>query len=361
VAPNSSPTPSWLVGALQQVTGLAVQIGTSPATLSVRAAGGAPVTFSIKTIPVLGREAALELIRATGGQDRSGQTFEGRLLVATRQLTEPVRKLLRSSDISWAERNSGACRLIAPGLLVDIAGDASRDAQPRRVRARLRDRSGLLAETLLQLEPNERFSVIEVARRAKISIALSSRILKRLTDLRITGRKGKGPAGYWQLEDPGALLDLWTTEERIRPRSSKGIYVWSRSPIGIYEKLSSLKLEMQWAVGGISAANLYTPTLTVYPDPVIWLADHIPAERMAEALGGEVADKGANVLIWQSEGDLALQNAKTYSGEPSMTNPFSGLRLVSKPRAYLETSGGTGRAPEVAENLRSAIVSKLKN
>jgi hypothetical protein len=87
----------------------------------------------------------------------------------------------------------------------------------------------------------------------------------------------------------------------------------------------------------------------------------IPATRIAQALGGELVDKGANMQIWQSDGDTALEHSVEWSTpittETSGTPRFSGMRLISPPRAYLESVNGTGRSREVARNLRQAILS----
>jgi len=347
--------------ALSRVKGLAVERGPRPSTLLVRIAGGKPVCFEVKNVPVLSQERAMEMIRLSRSGTRKGPCA-GRILITTGQLSEPMRERLREAGISWIERLSGTCRLIGPGLLVDITGKASDDRARKPVRARLRDKSGLLAETLLGLEPDERFSLVEIARQAGISPALSSRILQRLSHLKVIRRTGAGPVGYWQVADPGALLDLWCAEERSQPPSSAGLYVWSRSAAELYEKLPKLdQAAGDWALGGTGAANLYAPTLTTYPDPVVWVTQRIPAGKIAGALGGEIVDKGANLQIWQSEGDIALRHSKGWSAAfaagASGDARFTGLRLISKPRAYLEAMAGTGRSVEVARNLRQAILS----
>jgi hypothetical protein len=226
------------------------------------------------------------------------------------------------------------------------------------VRARLRDKSGLFAEVLLNWGLGERFAVGDIARRASVSLGLASRILKRLTELKIVLRGGRGPVGFWQLADPGALLDLWCAEERARPSVSKGLYVWSRSPAALYEKLSKLQLDAEWALGGVGAANIYAPTLTVYPDPVVWVSERMPAEQVAIALGGEVVDSGANMHLWQSAGDIPLRQAVTAGAADDPISPnFNRLRLVSRPRAYIETVATPGRAAEVAQGLRNQLLS----
>jgi hypothetical protein len=358
VVVNHQPVPPWLANRLHEIPGLDVELDATHDKLLLRVSGGPSVAFRIESVPVLSRERAAQLAK-TANIPAGSNPGAARLIIATRQLTEPLRKLLRGSDLSWVERDTGYCRLLGPGLLIDITADRSPVHESKEVRARLRDKSGLLAEVLLNCGPNERFAAGDIAVRAAISLGLASRILKRLTGLKIVMRVGKGPVGYWQLADPGALLDLWGAEERARPAVSKGVYVWSRSPAALYDKLSRLQLDTDWALGGVGAANVYAPTLTVYPDPVVWVAERTPAEEVAMALGGEVAETGANMHIWQSAGDMPLRHAVTSgAAEPArIGGQFQGLRLVSRARAYIETFGAPGRAAEVAQSLRTQLLS----
>lgn len=304
----------------------------------------------------------MEIVQARQAESgKAERPCEGRLLIVARQLSEPVRELLRSAEISWVERLSGTYRLVGPGLLIEVTVKAADHHHPKApARGRLRDKSGLLAEILLQLKRNERFSATEIAKRAGISTALTSRILQRLTQLKTVQRTGTGPFGYWEVADPGALLDVWVAEERSRPDLSRGIYVWSRSPVGVYEKLPKLnEAAASWALGGVSAANLYAPTLTTYPDPTVWVSARIPAQKIAEVIGGELVDKGANMQIWQSDTDVALQHSIDWSapiGRPAGVVRVAGMRIVSQPRAYVEAMSGAGRSTEAARNLRQAIL-----
>ena len=104
----------------------------------------------------------------------------------------------------------------------------------------------------------------------------------------ILTERGAGPNRKWKLTDLGALLDLWAQEEREVERVT-GLYVWSRSPAAVYDKLPALNdLKVQWALAGVSAANLYAPTLTTTPNPIVRIDASVPASRVAEALGGEI-------------------------------------------------------------------------
>lgn len=317
--------------------------------------GGRASFFRVRCIPVLSMERARELSDSMRAQGASS-SFAG-VLVATRQLAESTRTILRSAGVSWVERLTGVCRLVGPGLLIEV-----RDKKGRArgtgvlVRGRLRDRSGWLPEHILDAGPCERILLTDVAKQAGISPALASRLLRRLTELKILETQGAGPRRWWSLADAGALLDLWSNEERDKPAQTTGLYVWSRSAAALYERLPELTaVGMNWALGGAAATNLWAPTLTTYPDPAVWVPASIPASEVAKTLGGDIVEKGANLQVWQSHGDIGLRHARDWRGATADRAHLPGLRLVSRPRAYLEGLRGNGRSAEVAQKLRENL------
>jgi hypothetical protein len=80
------------------------------------------------------------------------------------------------------------------------------------------------------------------------------------------------------------------------------------------------ELKIQWAASGLTAANLYAPTLNTTPDPTIWVDSSQPATEIASLLGGEIVDKGANFQVWQSPGNFPLHNIGVWlpKGEHSI-------------------------------------------
>ncbi|MCC6589049.1 MAG: hypothetical protein IT168_20295 [Bryobacterales bacterium] len=162
--------------------------------------------------------------------------------------------------------------------------------------------------------------------------------------------RGAGPYRNWRLLDRGGLLDLWAGEEAVKPARRTALYVWSRSTRALLEKIPAISaITAHWALGGAAAANLYQPTLTVDPAPTIWIDSSVPAENVARSLGGSLAEQGANVFVHQIEHDLPLRHAVAWSGRGS-------LRVVSRPRAYLESLVEGGRSADVAQKVREEVV-----
>jgi hypothetical protein len=152
------------------------------------------------------------------------------------------------------------------------------------------------------------------------------------------------------LLDRGGLLDLWATEESVKPARLTALYVWSRSPRALLERIPAIStITEHWALGGAAAANLYQPTLTVDPAPTIWIESSVPAEDVIRSLGGSLTEQGANMFVQQIEQNFPLRHAVAWSGSGN-------LRVISPPRAYLESLVEGGRSADVAQKVREEVV-----
>jgi predicted transcriptional regulator len=311
------------------------------------------VAFNVQHFPVLSRERASELVKEGSALHRQ----KALPLLATRQLSEPTRELLRKAGMSWVEQLTGVCRLAGRGLLVEAkVDDISRQRKAPSVRARLRQRSGLIAEVLLLTPLQGKIQAAKLIRQTGLSAGLVSRLLHRLARLKLLEINGGGPNRYWRLVDRGGLLDLWAAEEEPPPPTI-GLYVWTRSPREMIQKLAILdKVSEHWALGGAAAANVYAPTLTVNPEPAVWFDGRVPPERVARAIGGEIVDKGANLYLCQSDQGLALTYATLWKPPDAAAMEFGTLRIVTRARAYIEALKEDHRSAEIARNLREMIL-----
>lgn len=342
--------PSWVLRLLHDIRGVDARPGPTPGSLEVAVNHGNPATFDVRYIPVLSQERIAQLLQEWHHDWYSGYSLP---FLATRYLSDASRDFLRKSDVSWVEQETGTCRIIAPGLLVDTKSEHWRPARaPAPARGLIRGRSGLIVEALLTKFRNSDVKLSMLSEAVDVSRPLVSRVLTRLTELRLITNLGAGPNSYWRISDVGGLLDLWTSEER-KPPQTASLYVYARNSRALYEKLVLLNnTKIRWAVGGVAAANLYAPTLTSDPEPTIWIDSWVPAKDIAAALAGEVVETGANVYIWQSENNFALRHAG-QNGSMVIT----GLNLVSEPRAFVESSMlKSQRALEVSQNLRQRII-----
>jgi hypothetical protein len=349
-----SSIPAWLHRLLGQIQGLHLTKNEDNTLTLTLNRDSRRRTFEVFPIPVLSKEKAAELIK----ERELFATDPARApLVATRQLAEQTRELLRKSGISWAEELTGVCHLTGRGLLIDtrIRDDSERKDRSA-VQAKLRARSGLVVESILTAFRHEPILIKTIAARAKVSPALAFRVLWRLSRLNLLEVHGSGPNRYWKLSEAGGILDLWAAEEEP-PKRVTNLYVWARSPQDLLQKLPELdRLDRNWALGGTAAANLYAPTLSTDPELTVWVDARLPAKEIASALAGEVVDKGSNLRIWQSGDNLPL-NLSAKAPKGSVPEAASNVRLVSPARAYIEALTAGGRGPDVAQNLRERILS----
>jgi predicted transcriptional regulator len=346
--------PDWIPRLLHQVEGISFD-HIDGDSFNVSVPGGKHYTFTIRSFPSLSREKAIDLVTSL----KAPQLARIRPIIASRKLAPLTREILRQAKVSWIEAETGVCHFVAPGILIDTKiEEHGRQKDSDSTRIRLRDRSGLIAEALLNSSRANNLRLASIVKQANVSSGLASRLFRRLTDLGILTEHGGGPNRTWQLTDFGALLDLWAQEEREVERVTS-LYVWSRSPDALYDKLPALNdLKIQWALAGVSAGNLYAPTLTATPNPIVRIDASVPASQAAQALGGEIVQKGANMLLWQTTGNAALYNVAPWiSTHGGIGRASAGLlQIVSRPRAYIESITGPGRTPDVAQGLRERMI-----
>jgi hypothetical protein len=347
----------WVLRYLRQLAPVTVTAATRDDghDLALSVENGRELKFAVKSVPSLSQEKARALVSSW-----RPHAARIRLLLAVPELAPSTKGFLREQRISWMERDTGVCHIVAPGLYIDTQVDGSAAHSTSPSPTRLRDRTGLVAEALLKSSPRQIIRLSSISKKAAVSAALVSRVFHRLTALGLLEEHGAGPNRTWSLADFGGLLELWSKEER-RPDTVTDIYVWSRSTNALYEKLPDIhKLNLKWAVAGTAAAYLYAPILTAPPLPIVYLDSAFPAQEVAKVLGGEVIDKGGNVQVWQSKGNAALyQTQRRDPAKGAVVDPRAGhgdLEIISKPRAYIETIHAAGRSPDIAHALREQML-----
>lgn len=342
--------------------------GPRPDSLRVRVAGGQAVRFRVMAHARLSQERALSL----PGRWSGGGSGGGSVLIATNRLTEEARAVLRRKGVSWVERDTGVGYLHERGLLIDLRPPHREERSVPRIKgierpARLRGRSGLVIETLLLQWANhwDSIALADIAAASNVSKQLASRVLRRLEAGNLLRAVGSGPRKTWSVIDASAILDKWADEERTTPEYSAGLYVWTRSQRDLYSKVLKISgLGVRWALGGVSAANLHTPTLTTEAIPEVWIPAEVAPEKVADQLGGEIVSTGANIRLMQASGDLALHHATPKAAPPNLPSSVEGgqgLMLVSIPRAYIEARAASGRGPDVAQNVRRMFLSSANH
>ncbi len=272
-------------------------------------------------------------------------------------LSPKRRQELRYRDVSWIEYRTGAIHLRVPHLAVDLPEAPVRDVDQRRSLPSLSGKAGVVVEALIEVgRRHEIVSQPEIAELSGSTQAWASRVFGELVKAGALEVVGRGPAKEWRpkLDD---LLRLWIADGGPSPAVT-GMYLWTRTPSELLSAIGQISEDgLPYAIGGVGAADLHEPTLTSVPLVNVWVPLSSPPEGIAAGLGAELVDSGANVLIWQAPGDPALRLAgpldRWRSDAPEGFGPLS---VVTPARAAVEALQGTGRGPEVGENLRRRIV-----
>lgn len=338
--------PSWLVRQLRNIEDLDAELDEDVLQLSM--SGGSPVSFVVEKKSRLSMEGARALVNLVRDDSE-------RVLVATRKLSGEARSVLKDHGISWVERDTRACRIQAPGILIErspekpaVEGHSSPKTQPA---TKLRGKAGVIAETLLLSFQHDAIRVRSLARQAGASQGYVSRVLNRLEDEEVVAAEGVHAHKRRHIIDSSGLLDMWRDEEKVESWSPHRLYVWAQGTEALYSGLGDLSsANLQWALGHTSAANRYTPSLTREPDPELWISAEVPVGEVATVLEGEVVEEGGNLTVWQTADDTPLYHAVLPDSDSDHQYP-----MVSRYRAYVEAYHRGGRSEDVATRLREEL------
>ena len=340
--------PGWVLRRLRELPAMEVEAEV-PDRLSIRR-GGSRTRFRVRSRARISEEEAGALPLSQGGI---------RVLWAVRSLAEGTRRRLAERGASWVERERGIVHLDAPRLYVHVEG-ARPDGGRRSSRTlSFAGASGLIVESLLERFGPGPFTLNEVVELVPVTKGRVSQVLTLLVEAGLVRAEGRTRTRLYTVEDPGRLLDAWAGGRNAAPEVAVRLYAWTRAPLDLYRKLAEEMepLGIRWAIGGVAAANLYAPVLSVLPAPEVWVQADVPVERVAGALGAEVVreDEPPSLVVWQREGDPALAFAARADDRIVRSRKLQGLRLVTRSRAYVETRGSGVRAADVAEALREEM------
>ncbi len=325
--------------------------------IEVRPGGPGDLVVSIKgTETVLSLEVKHRFVEEVLHQiERLPPEQRERTVLVVPSLSPKRRHELRHRDVSWIEYQTGAIHLRVPHMAIDLVEEPRADAETSL--PRLSGKAGIVVEALIEVgRGQELVSQPEIAERSGSTQAWTSRIFGELVKAGALDVVGRGPAKEWRpkLDE---LLRLWIADGGPSPTVT-GMYLWTRTLPDLLRAVGQTGAEgLSYAVGGVAAANLHEPTLTSVPSVNVWIPLSIPAESLAARVGAELVDAGANVFIWQAAGDPPLRLARPLERWRSDAPEGLGrLSVVTPARAVVEALQGTGRGPEVGENLRRRIL-----
>jgi hypothetical protein len=232
----------------------------------------------------------------------------------------------------------GGIRIILPGAVIIVPErKALIDAPPE---AKLRGLSGVVAETLL-LNPRRTWKVRTLADESGASVGLTHRVLDRLEQEGIVAYENRTSRSEAFIKEHTKLAHIWSLEAGPLRKPFARAYVYGRTSEDAGRKLSGLLPEA--CIGGILAANCYTEKLATVPFPIsVWLpyrVNHDPSYLKENNI--ELVEEGANIEFRSIKGDHWRHHISQVGD----------MKIVSKPRAWLEISKAEGRVHELAVAL----------
>jgi hypothetical protein len=206
--------------------------------------------------------------------------------------------------------------------------------EKRQVRSIFSPKSGRIMRVMLS-NPGRSWRVQELAREAKVSLGLASRLKERLLDLEYASEKETGLA----LSRPGEVLKQWANNYSFR--KNKVYDYFSLDEIKELERnLSQYCQErgIPYALTLFSGAALVAPYMR-YTRGFAYVGNSI--REVADSLGLKQVSSGPNFSILEPYDDGVF-----YGGRE-----VDGMKVVSDVQLYLDLVGFKGRGEESAEFL----------
>jgi hypothetical protein len=311
------PTADWITERLSALPANVPQRGQPDGEDLVVQFGDGPAIRM--TVVALAQTGILSIARVVDGG--LAREHDGRpRLYATPTLQPALRERMAAARLSWIERGGAIHLDMGPYYIHDLQtiitpdlgkhGDQVTDRKSADADrpARLIGRSGVCAEGLIlwwlaardTAHPLPPLAQTSLADATGVTAPLAGRVLHRLEALgALTPERSGKRTTAWRIANVETILQTWVDEDRGPVRTTRA-YVYARHPGELRTRLARMSsTDMPWAIGGVAAANLYTPTLTADPMPTVWLGHDCNPAKAAKSMDGEIVTEGANLVFCQ--------------------------------------------------------------
>jgi hypothetical protein len=204
----------------------------------------------------------------------------------------------------------------------------------RQVRSIFSPKSSRIVRAMLS-NPRRSWRVQELAREAKVSLGLASKLKERLLDLEYASGKENGLT----LSRPGDLLKQWANNYSFR-KNKVYDYFSLDEPKELERNLSQYceKIGTPYALTLFSGAALVAPYMR-YTRGFAYVGNDIG--EVADSLGLKQVSSGPNFSILEPYDEGVFYDSREIDG----------MRVVSDVQLYLDLVGFKGRGEESAEFL----------
>jgi len=251
--------------------------------------------------------------------DRDDQTSLPLVVAST--LPRAVRQELAEGGISYADAR-GHIYLRAPGLYVYIDAPTALSAVPFD-RPHEIGLVGIRAVQQLLAAPEREWTVTGLETEAGVSHGEAHRVVTTLERSGLVEVRGRGPAKRRRVRDVGALLDWLAAQPRVRRVYRRlACSLYARTPIDLATRASH-RLDASATAHAFTsglAATLLDGGPTSVPRSVLRVDPNRPLDEIADSLGAEVTERGANLMLWSDDG-LVGTHARIRHGDTWLAPP----------------------------------------
>jgi len=254
-------------------------------------------------------------------------------VVAAPYISDDTARICRQNGVGYIDL-AGNCFLNFDQIYVERKNYPNPAIEKRQVRSIFSPKSGRIVRVMLS-NPGRLWRVQELAKEAKVSLGLASRLKQRLLELEYASEKENGLT----LSRPGELLKQWADNYSFR--KNKVYDYFSLDEIKELERNLSQYCERRgiaYALTLFSGAALVAPYAR-YTRGFAYVGNDI--REVADSLGLKQVSSGPNFSILEPYDEGVFYGSREIDS----------MRVVSDVQLYLDLVGFKGRGQESAEFL----------
>jgi hypothetical protein len=264
-------------------------------------------------------------------------------LVAASFLSKTLRMALEAKSISYAD-GRGNIHLVAPGIFVHVDGRATQQStQDNRLGP-----VGVRAVQALIDRQGREWSVADLAASAQVSAGEAHKVMQILESRELITTEGIGPRKRRRVRDRGALLDWLAAQpasRRVGETLSCALYARTPRDLGTRASHALDAAGIDHAFTSSLAATLLEAGPTAVPRATLRISPKVTLEAAAQALGAEITERGANLIVWSDRGLVGTVGRQRHEN----------VWLAPETRIYLDLLGDI-RGEDAAAHFRDLVL-----
>ncbi len=258
-------------------------------------------------------------------------------VVAARYISDRVAAICREGGIGYVD-DAGNCHLEAPGLYLHIEGQRNPTPDTRPAENLFAPKSSRIVRALLEY-PARTWKVQDLAREARVSIGLASRLKHKLITEAFVETSPQGI----RLRQPQQLLDSWVN---AYANAARAVPAYSMDEPRTLERRVAEWCRQhgtRYALAEFSAAARWSPMVR-YTRPAIYLEEPRSGDvlrPLMRDLDLKEVDSGPSAVLWVTDDEAIFFNSAERDG----------VTVASPLQTYLDLVKNPARGQEAASEL----------